>query len=96
MHICHTTQEHPSAGGWGFGLAAIWLADAAQLPQARALIAAYQTERQRRVRAEYEQAARRRNVMAMVKRAPLKAAFFLAAALVVLYLSLAPFLTLMQ
>lgn len=44
-----------TSGRWKSGVAAIWLADQNQLPQARALLDAYQAERVARIRREYEE-----------------------------------------
>lgn len=43
-----------SAGFWGLGVAAIWLRNNDELPQARKLIDDYQQQRAEKMRADYE------------------------------------------
>lgn len=56
-HRFHTYETQ--AGFWGLGVAAIWLIDSERLPEARAVIDAYQAERAIRQREHHaEQKAR--------------------------------------
>ncbi len=87
------------AGNWGISLPAIWLSSHEQLGRAKALIDAYQQQRQQRARAAYEELRQRgeqRTVMDKVRESPLLASIYLAAALVILYLSIMPFLGLIR
>jgi len=83
------------AGNWGIAMPAIWLHSDAQLAKARSLIDAYQKQRQHNAKQAYEELRRRgehRTVMDKVREAPLLAAFYLAAVLFILYISILPFL----
>ncbi len=83
------------AGRWGISVPAIWLRDETQLDSARSLIEQYQTERTRRVRAEYEQLEREGKavtLLAKIKQEPIKFVLYLLAIAVILYLSTVPFL----
>jgi len=84
-----------SAGSWGISLPAIWLHSEEQLEEARSLIDAYQQQRRKSARQTYEQLRQRgeqRTVLDKVREAPLLAAIYLAAVLLILYLSIMPFL----
>ena len=83
------------AGRWGISLAAIWLRDEEQLQRARDLIDTYQQQRFTRAREEYEARKAAGEVETMLGRAlrnPLRFLLYLAAVLLILYLSLMPFL----
>jgi len=83
------------AGSWGISLPAIWLSDKARLQEAKALLDAYQQQRQKSAREIHEQLRQRgeqRTVMDKVREAPLLAAIYLAAVLVILYISIMPFM----
>ncbi len=83
------------AGNWGISLPAIWLHSEGQLDEARSLINAYQQQRRKNARQTYEhlrQRGEQRTVMDKVREAPLLAAIYLGAALLILYLSIMPFL----
>lgn len=85
------------AGRWGISLAAIWLRDESQLVQARALIDEYQQQRFLRAREEYERKKAAGELETWLGRAlqhPLRFVVYLLAILLVLYLSLMPFLML--
>lgn len=82
------------AGRWGISLAAIWLRDEGQLACAQALISDYQQQRYTRARAEYEKkraAGELETLIGRAMRQPLRFMFYLSAILMVLYLSLMPF-----
>jgi len=84
-----------SAGNWGISLPAIWLHSEEQLEEAKSLIDAYQQQRRQNARQTYEQLRQRgeqRTVLDKVREAPLLAAIYLAAVLLILYLSIMPFL----
>jgi hypothetical protein len=83
------------AGMWGLGTAAIWLRDNSRRDEARALLDAYQAERALRVRGEYEalkKAGKPQSLWNRLRARPLAAFIGLIFILLVLYLSLAPFL----
>jgi hypothetical protein len=83
------------AGMWGIGTAAIWLRDNSRRDEARALLDAYQAERALRVRGEYEalkKAGKPQSLWNRLRARPLAAFIGLIFILLVLYLSLAPFL----
>ncbi len=82
------------AGRWGISLAAIWLRDEDQLTRARTLIDDYQHERYLRAREEYErkrEAGELDTLLGRAMRHPVRFLLYLAAILLVLYLSLMPF-----
>lgn len=84
-------------GNWGISLAAIWLRDETQRERAAALIDAYQEERFKRARAEYEakkQAGELETMLGRALRHPLRFIFYLLAILAILYLSTIPFIKL--
>ncbi len=84
------------AGRWGISLAAIWLRDEGQLVLARSLIDDYQKQRYIRAREEYEkrrEAGELETLLGRAVRQPFRFLFYLAAILLVLYLSLMPFIT---
>jgi len=86
-------------GNWGISLAAIWLRDETQREQASALIDAYQEERYKRARAEYEANKAAGEVETLLGRAlrqPLRFLFYLLAILAILYLSIVPFIKLAE
>lgn len=84
-----------TAGNWGISMPGIWLRDKSRLDDARQILATYQQQRQREAQADYELArarGERRNMFTMVVEAPLKVALLLAALLLILYLSIMPFM----
>ncbi len=83
------------AGRWGFSVHAIWLRDPAQVERARQLLADYQRQRALRVRAEYRQLRQAGGVPTFWRRLraqPVRMALLLLLALLVLYVSVKPFL----
>lgn len=83
------------SGRWGISLAAIWLKDESQLKRARELIDDYQQRRFASAREEYERRRSAGEVETLLGRAlrePLRFLLYLAAILLILYLSLMPFL----
>jgi len=86
-----------TAGSWGVSMPAIWLHDNSRLAEAKALLDAYQKNRQAEARSAYEQALARgekRTVLTLAAESPLKVALLLAALLFVLYVSIMPFMRL--
>jgi hypothetical protein len=86
-----------SSGAWGISMPAIWLHDEQLLSQATELIDGYQRDRQCAARDEYERLrrqGRQRTIMDLVKESPVRAALFFAASLLILYISVMPFLDL--
>ncbi|MCS4504502.1 hypothetical protein KBTX_01851 [wastewater metagenome] len=82
---------------WGISMGAIWLEDDDDLERARALLADYQAERQRRERNDYRERLARGEADTLWQRArrrPLAVLFYCAAAALILYLSTQPFLDL--
>lgn len=86
-----------SAGNWGISMPAIWLQDEGDWTEARRLIDEYQAERRRRLQEEHaslKREGRLESTFDRIKQDPLRFLLYLAAALVVLYLSTKPFLDL--
>ncbi len=94
----HDLHYHETSGGFlGFGVAGLWLLDDSRKADARALIDAYQQERSTRIAAEHQalrDAGEIETTLQRIARRPLQSLFYLAGASAVLYLVLAPFLTL--
>lgn len=83
------------AGFLGISPASLWLRNAGEFQRARALIDSYQVARAVRARSEYAQLkseGRNTTVLGAVRAHPLRFLVYFAAAAVVLYLSLSPFL----
>lgn len=83
------------SGRWGISLAAIWLKDESQLRRARELIDDYQQQRFVSAREEYERrrsAGELETLLGRALREPLRFLLYLVAILLILYLSLMPFL----
>jgi len=76
------------AGNWGISLPAIWLPGDEQLEAARALVDAYQVQRQQHAR----QTSPPQSMLDRLRSAPLLVILCLAAMLFILYVSLMPFL----
>lgn len=82
---------------WGISMGGIWLEDPAQLDEAKTLLADYQAQRARRMRAAYEQArreGRRETVWMRLRHRPLQTVVYTGVVVLVLYFSTKPFLTL--
>lgn len=83
------------AGRWGISLAAIWLRDDRQLQGARDLINVYQQQRFVHAREVYEAKKAAGEVETLLDRAladPLRFMLYLLAILLILYLSIMPFI----
>jgi len=88
-----------SAGSWGISLPSIWLPDEKQLHQAKLLIEIYQQEKQSKAKEELTQLYQKgeqRTIADLVKETPLRAALYLVAILLILYISLIPFLNMFR
>ncbi len=84
-------------GRWGISVHALWLCDDTRLVEARHLLAGYQVARQQRVRAAYavaRQAGTAPTLWDSIKRQPLRVVVLVGLTLLVLYLSVKPFLDL--
>jgi hypothetical protein len=84
-----------SAGRWGISLAALWLKHDEDKAAARALIEACQSQRQARVKAEYAQRRAEGQVESFLDRVlrhPLQIAFYVLIIILIIYLSLSPFI----
>lgn len=85
-------QEHAidyyetPAGNWGISMPSLWINDEGQLEQARALIETCQQQRQE------QQQEPPRTLAAMVKEQPLRYFAYILFILLILYLSITPFL----
>jgi len=85
------------AGNWGMSVPALWLRDEALEPRARALIAAYQKERQIKAKAAYEQqkaAGENRTIIDSLRENPLRFLIYMVIIVGLLYISTMPFLNL--
>ena len=84
-----------SAGKWGFSVAGIWLKNRADQEQARRLIEEYQatySEETRRKHEELRAAGQLDTVFSRFFRYPLQVIVYLLLVLLVIYLSIAPFM----
>jgi len=81
-----------SAGRWGVSVAGLWLQDESQKDQARALIDEYQQQRMARIRAAGEP---EESTWGRFKRAPLAFVAMMLLVVVVVYISVAPFIGLL-
>lgn len=92
-HHFDTYESH--AGFWRLGIDAIWLRDATQLEEARAVLERYQAERLERVQQEHaDQVARGQapTLWQRLRHHPLQIGLTLLAVLAILALTLLPFL----
>ena len=82
-------------GNWLISAGAIWVADKHQLDRAKSIVETYQRDYAQRARENHERLARQGLVDTLttkMKRHPLQVLLYLAAILLVLYLSTVPFL----
>ncbi|WP_036187021.1 DUF6164 family protein [Marinimicrobium agarilyticum] len=87
-----TYETH--AGFWGLGVSAIWLADPEQLPEAKALLKKYQSERQahqRSLKAEREATGEQPTFVKRALQTPVRFIAMILAIGVILALSILPF-----
>ncbi|WP_126454319.1 DUF6164 family protein [Sulfuriflexus mobilis] len=83
-----------SAGRWGISVAALWLKNNADQPAARALIETFQQHRQTQIKAEHEQLREQgklENALSRLLHNPLQVIFYILFILLIIYLSLSPF-----
>lgn len=88
-----TYETH--AGFWRLGVDAIWLSDATQLEEARAVLEHYQAERQQRIQHEHADQRERGQAPTLWQRLyhhPVRMLLVLLAVLAILALTLVPFL----
>ena len=88
-----------SAGNWGISVAAIWLRDESQHPQARLLIEEYQRERLARAREEYaqlQQEGKRRTTIDVIRENPVRFIVYLAMIAAVVYFSTKPLMDIVK
>ena len=84
-----------SSGNWGVSLAALWLHDDTQLPEAKALIDAYQKLLVERVRAEYAEAklaGETPTFWRSIRQNPVRSFFYLWPVVVIIFVSLTWFI----
>ncbi len=84
-----------SAGNWGISLPALWLSDASQLQQTKALLAAYEAERYARARSEFDSlkaAGKTRTFRDIAGENPLRFILYLALVGAMVWFSTVPFL----
>jgi len=88
-----------TSGTWGISLAAIWLHSDEKLEEAKALIDAYQVERQQRMRQLHQELKARgehRTMLDLIKESPIRTLLYLLALLFILYISTMPFIQLFK
>ena len=104
QEVCQLLEEHDlsfyetKAGFWGVGMAAIWLSDESQLPQAHALLNEYAQSRQAKMQSEREQAlldGKARTLASTFAQQPVTFTLYLLAMVAILALSVLPFLGLL-
>jgi hypothetical protein len=86
-----------SGGSWGLSVQAIWLEDRRAYEKARSLIDGYQKERSVRMRALYRQLGqegRRTTLLDNFRENPARFLLYLGIVVVILYLSIKPFVSL--
>ncbi|MFA7552688.1 MAG: DUF6164 family protein [Spongiibacteraceae bacterium] len=82
------------AGRWGISIAALWLVDKQQLPQAQQLLTEYQSQRSALAQAaNKENEGAKHSILAHFKQAPLQCLVLIAAIIAITYFSIAPFIT---
>jgi len=83
------------AGSWGMSVPSLWLRDEELEPRARALITAYQKERQIKAKAEYarqQAAGENRTIFDSIKENPLRFIIYMVIIGGLLYISTMPFI----
>lgn len=83
------------AGMFGISLAALWLRDEGEIERAQSLLEAYQQQRWQQAREAYEQALQEGNAETQMQRLwhqPLRSLVYLGVIVLILYLSLYPFI----
>ena len=85
-----------SAGRWGISVSALWLKNDEDKAAARALIEEFQIHRQAQVKAEYEQLREQGKLDSFLSRLlsnPLQFVFYIIFILLIIYISLSPFIS---
>ncbi len=85
------------AGSWGISMPAIWVKDEAQFDLAKQLLDEYQRQYQTRVQAEYQalkQQGQQRSMVGLFKERPLRYVSYLLFIVVLIYISVSPFIKL--
>jgi len=83
------------AGGWGISMPGVWLPDDQRLKEAKSLLDDYQRERTERMRLRYEELKREGRHQTAIERIienPIRFILLAIALLIILYISLSPFL----
>jgi len=103
--VCALLNEHDihfyetKVGFWGIGMAGLWLRDNRQLDQAQQLLAEYMAKRQVQAKEAYEESIREgtnRTLLSTFKQQPATFLLYILALVVVLGLTIWPFLGLME
>ena len=103
--VCALLTEHDihfyetKVGFWGIGMAGLWLRDEQQLEQAQQLLSEYMDKRQVKAKEAYEESIREgtnRTLLSTFKQQPVTLLFYLLALVVVLGLTVWPFLGLIE
>ncbi len=84
-------------GNWGMSVPSLWLHDESLEPRARALISAYQKERQVKAKAEYarqKESGNNRTIFDSIRENPLRFVIYMIIICGLLYLSTVPFIDL--
>ncbi len=84
------------AGNWGISLAAIWASDNEESTKAKQLIEEYQVKRFQRQRAQYQMLVsqgEQKTLCDIIKRSPVQFIAIIFAILLILYISIMPFIT---
>ena len=85
-----------SAGRWGISVAALWVKNDDDKPAARVLIEEFQSHRQEMIKAEYELLRSRGELESSLSRLlanPLQSIFYIIFILLIIYISLSPFIS---
>ena len=93
----HIDFYETPAGNWGISSPAVWLNDAGQLAEARALLEDYQRQRAASAQSEYRQLQERGRAERLIDRIirePALIVLYLLLIAFVLYVSISPFLSL--
>lgn len=103
LEIYELLDEHEiqyyetSAGSWGISMPALWLSRDEQKELAQGILAQYAEQRAKRVRAEYaalKESGQARTVFDIVREKPLLFVFYTIAVMVLLAITLLPFISL--
>ncbi|MDH5184716.1 MAG: DUF6164 family protein [Gammaproteobacteria bacterium] len=90
----HIDFYETDSGRWGISVAGFWLRDESQLELAQGLLSDYEQQRSERVQEEYNEL--RDSFIKRLFRQPLMIFFYLLAILAIFYITLIPFLGLLN